>query len=115
MPGHYADELHLKAFCDALGEFMMSAFPVEESVVSKRDFFTDVTRTICNLQEVKRVMIIPDAETMYEDVRQALKDVDDEKRITVFAMQPMPGGNFRQEILGYSLMQALGIRGDELG
>ena len=38
MPGHYADELHLKAFSDALGEFMMSAFPVEESVVSKRDF-----------------------------------------------------------------------------
>ena len=34
---------------------------------------------------------------------------DDDKRITLFAMQPMPGGNFRQEILGYSLMNALGI------
>jgi hypothetical protein len=29
-------------------------------------------------------------------------------------MQPMPGGNFRQEILGYSLMNALGIHADEL-
>jgi len=30
-------------------------------------------------------------------------------------MQPMEGGNFRQEILGYSLMQALGIRAEEIG
>jgi len=29
-------------------------------------------------------------------------------------MQPMPGGNFRQEILGYSLMNALGIHADDL-
>jgi hypothetical protein len=29
-------------------------------------------------------------------------------------MQPMPGGNFRQEILGYSLMAAMGISGDEI-
>jgi hypothetical protein len=29
-------------------------------------------------------------------------------------MQPMMGGNFRQEILGYSLMQALGIKAAEL-
>ena len=39
---------------------------------------------------------------------------DDEKRITVFAMEPKPGGNFRQEILGYSLMAALGISADEI-
>jgi hypothetical protein len=37
-----------------------------------------------------------------------------QKRMTVFAMQPMAGGNFRQEILGYSLMAALGISGDEI-
>lgn len=61
-------------------------------------------------------MLIPDAEKagVYDDVRQALRYVDDSKRITVFAMQPMEGGNFRQEILGYSLMNALGIRGEEI-
>jgi hypothetical protein len=32
----------------------------------------------------------------------------------MFAMQPIEGGNFRQEILGYSLMNALGIRADEI-
>jgi hypothetical protein len=29
-------------------------------------------------------------------------------------MQPLEGGNFKQEILGYSLMNALGIKGNEL-
>ena len=113
-PGHYRDELHEKAFNDALGEFSMTELPVEDNMVSKHDFFIDVIKTICNMEGVKRVMIIPDAESMYDDVRAALKNVDDEKRITVFAMQPMQGGNFRQEILGYSLMAALGIKGEEI-
>ena len=52
--------------------------------------------------------------TYYNNVVHALRNVDDSKRMTVFSMQPMPGGNFRQEILGYSLMNALGISADEI-
>ena len=62
-------------------------------------------------------MVIPNAEDtlIYNKVRETLNRLDDDdKRITVFAMQPMPGGNFRQEILGYSLMAALGIKADEI-
>ena len=69
---------------------------------------------VCAQKDVKRVMLVPNAEKYYDSVRMALKSVDDDKRITVFAMQPMQGGNFRQEILGYSLMAALGINGEEL-
>ena len=58
-------------------------------------------------------MVVPD-DHIYNKVRAVLNKMDDEKRITVFSMQPMPGGNFRQEILGYSLMAALGIRGEEI-
>ena len=66
---------------------------------------------------MKRVMIIPDSENsdVYSQIRSLLRNVDDDnKRITMFAMQPVEGGNFRQEILGYSLMNALGIRADEV-
>ena len=62
-------------------------------------------------------MVVPDSEEGdgYEAVSRILQPKDDdEKRITLFAMQPMPTGNFRQEILGYSLMNALGISADEL-
>ena len=47
-------------------------------------------------------------------VRSTLRNADDDKRITVMSMQPMMGGNFRQEILGYSLMKALGIESNEI-
>ena len=62
-------------------------------------------------------MVIPnlEEETIYNKVRETLRQVDDEKkRVTLFAMQPLPGGRYRQEILGYSLMAALGIRADEI-
>lgn len=115
VPASYDDELNEKAFKDHLGEFTVSSFPVED-ITTATDFFLDTVAMVCAQKEVKRVMIIPDAENraLYADLRHALQRVDDEKRITVFAMQPMEGGNFRQEILGYSLMNALGIRAEEL-
>ena len=112
-PANYKDELNDKAFKDHLGEFCISTYPVEE-LVSKADFIAEAAQIACSQKEVKRVMVIPDEEEAYAKVRHALKRIDDEgKRITLFAMQPMEGGNFRQEILGYSLMNALGISGDE--
>lgn len=113
-PGEYATEVDGMAFKDNLGEFAMSAFPVED-LVSHDDFVTEVLQMVCAQQAVRRVMLIGDMGRMAEQVRHTLRGVDDEdKRVTVFAMQPMAGGNFRQEILGYSLMSALGIRGEEI-
>lgn len=112
VPSDYAADLNGKAFRDNLGEFMVSSFAVE-SIVTKEDFFIEALEAVCSRDEVKRVMVVPDI-GMYDAVRHALRQVSDDKRVTVFAMQPMPGGNFRQEILGYSLMSALGIRADEI-
>ena len=112
-PADYEKELDGKAFKDSLGEFVLNSFAVEK-LRSKEDHLLDILELVCQQPKVKRVMIVPDAENMYDPVRHALRNVSDEKRVTIFAMQPMAGGNFRQEILGYSLMQALGIRGEEL-
>lgn len=113
-PAHYKEELDGKAFKDHLGEFSINTYPVEE-LVSKADFIAEAAQIACLQKEVKRVMVVPDDEETYAKVRHALKRIDDEgKRITLFAMQPMEGGNFRQEILGYSLMSALGINGEEI-
>lgn len=116
-PSNYEKDLNAQAFKDEkLGEFVISSYPTEEKMVGKDDFLIDVARTVSNAKEVKRVMIIPNSEDgdAYDRLRDMLRNVDDEKRITLFAMQPLPGGNFRQEILGYSLMNALGISADEI-
>ena len=109
------EELDGKAFKDHLGEFAINAYPIEP--IAGEDFFTEVLELVTAQKEVKRVMVIPnlEEETIYNKVREALRQVDDEeKRVTLFAMQPLPGGNYRQEILGYSLMAALGIRSEEI-
>lgn len=112
VPAAYA-ELDGKAFKDHLGEFTINAYPVEQ-LTTKADFFLDALQTVCTQQEVKRVMVVA-GDDLYDKVKSTLRRIDDdEKRITVFSMQPHEGGNFRQEILGYSLMAALGIRADEL-
>lgn len=116
-PADYEKDLNAQAFKDArLGEFVISSYPTEEKMVGKDDFLVDIARTVCNVKEVKRVMIVPNSEegNAYDLLRDMLRKVDDEKRVTLFAMQPLPGGNFRQEILGYSLMNALGISANEI-
>ena len=114
-PGNFTEELDGKAFKDQLGEFMLSSYPVEE-VTSKADFIIDILKTAANHKDVKRIMVISNCDNgeMPQLIRTALRDADDEKRITVFAMQPVAGGNYRQEILGYSLMAALGIKSNEV-
>ena len=112
-PGNYTGELDGKAFSDHLGEFLISSIEAEGRGKAT-DLYTESAEILSRASGVKRIMLIPNAEEYYDSVRNALRNADDEKRITVFAMEPMAGGNFRQEILGYSLMSALGIRADEI-
>ena len=112
VPADFADELDGKAFADNLGEFVINTFS-EQDIVTRSQLLVDMVSLCAAAKEVRRLIVVPD-ENDYDAVRHALRQTDDEKRVTVLAMQPMPGGNFRQEILGYSLMSALGIRADEL-
>jgi hypothetical protein len=111
-PGKFTD-LDGKAFSGQLGEFLISCVQVEE-MVTKDDLYIDSLQIIANAAEVKRLMVVADSDRIYNKVREALHQADPDKHITVFTMQPMTSGNFRQEILGYSLMAALGIRADEI-
>ena len=115
-PSDFESELNAQAFNDeGLGEFLINSYAVGD-MVSKDDYIVDLVHTVCSHDEVRRLMVIPNGEEgdIYDKVRHALHNADDEKRITVFAMQPMQGGNFRQEILGYSMLSALGIKGEEI-
>lgn len=112
LPGRFAD-LDGKAFSGQLGEFLISCVQVEE-MVTKDDLYIDSLQIIANAAEVQRLMVVADSDHIYNKVREALRQADPDKHITVFTMQPMTSGNFRQEILGYSLMAALGIKAEEI-
>lgn len=114
-PGNYADELHGKAFTGKLGEFMFACVN-PEGFTTTDALLQDTLQLALQAEDVKRIMVVP-SEQGLDGVRRGLRqttDGDTPKRITVFTMQPIAGGNFLQEILGYSLMAALGVKGSEL-
>ena len=117
-PADYLKELNGQAFKDSqLGEFIINAIATGDEVAEKDDVLLDLLKTILNHEEVKRVMIVSNAEDCHlmSTLRSTLRDVDDElKHITLFAMQPLEGGNFKQQILGYSLLNAMGISASEI-
>ncbi len=122
-PGAFGD-LDGKAFTGQLGEFLISCVPVGESVphadsqvrelATMDTLFIDSLQVLANAEEISRLIVVPDSEHLYNKVRETLQHADPDKHITVLSMQPMPSGQFRQEILGYSLMAALGIRSEEI-
>ena len=117
-PADYVKELNGQAFKDSqLGEFIINAIATGDEVTKKDDVLLDLLKTILNHEEVKRIRIVSNAEDsqLMSTLRSTLRDVDDElKHITLFAMQPLEGGNFKQQILGYSLLNAMGISASEI-
>lgn len=111
-PSRFADDINGLSFDDNLGHISLFAFPVEE-VVGADEFFLQSLTMLADAKEVKQLMVVGDMRAY----GQAIKDIcsqTDGKQITLFTMEPLSGQGFLQEILGYSLMSALGISGDEL-
>ena len=111
-PGGLKGDIEGKAFRDTLGEFILNTVS-EESIISREDLLLDLLHVALGSKNIKRVIVVPDEESLPQ-VRHALRKVDDDKRVVLLSMQPFGGGDFRSEILGYSLMSALGIRSEEI-
>jgi len=111
-PSRFKEELDAKAFHDRLGEFTLHSFAVEE-IVSPLQFFLQSLAAIGDANGVKRIMIVGDTDHFAADIKKETQRIEG-KDLTLFTMQPMACGKVRQEILGYSLMSALGVSGEEL-
>ena len=115
MPGHYLKDITGKAFRSPLGEFTMSAVSSEDDIINKNELFCQLVEFLAAQEGIRRLMVVP-AEENLQQVCSALQKADPtDMFVTLFAMQPLTGGPYRSEILGYSIMSALGIRSDELG
>lgn len=120
-PSSYATEYDGQAFKGDLGEFSFATVTSDETseTMTKSDIISDILAAMADEPKVKRVMVIPNLEQsgMLDVLQPVLRHLDracQDKRITLFAMEPLHGIPCRTEILGYSLMAALGIRADEI-
>ena len=113
-PGKFDAELDGKAFKDNLGEFTICSFSAE-GMASTSDFFVESLRHLLDRDDVNRIMVVGDMEKSGTNICHVLSEAADRRKdVTLFAMEPVTGRGFYQEILGYSLMSALGIKGDEI-
>lgn len=139
-PGNFARELDGKAFKDHLAEFTMAACPIER-VTTFVDFFKESLEALLLDKDIRSLMVVADFDGISEDSRRLTATVKElcanppqpknqdgspvvdangirvllpRKDITLFTMAPMAGRGFSQEILGYSMMAALGISAEEI-
>lgn len=112
VPSRYEEDLNGLSFDDRLGRFSLFAFPVEQ-VVTKDGLFLQSLRMLAAAPDVERLLVVGDMEAYGKALCDVCRQTEG-KDVTLFTMEPVTGRGFGQEILGYSLMAALGIRADEL-
>lgn len=113
-PGDLKKELNDVAFKSQLGEFQLNTF--EPSDMADREaFFLEAVKLVADAKEVKHLVVVP-SETEYGDkLPEILEKVDGKESIHVLGMNPLaPSKAFRWEMMGYAVLQALGIRSDEI-
>ena len=113
-PGDLKKELNDVAFKSQLGEFQLNAF--EPSDMADRGvFFLEAVKLVADAKEVKHLVVVP-SETEYGDkLPEIFNKVDGKESIYVVGMNPLESSDkFRWEMLGYAVLQALGIRSDEI-
>ena len=113
-PGDLKKELNDVAFKSQLGEFQLNAFEPSD-MADRETFFLESVKLVADAKEVKHLVVIP-SETEYGDkLPEIFEKVDGKESIHVLGMNPpAPSKTFQWEMLGYAVLQALGIRSDEI-
>lgn len=112
-PSDLTSELNNVAFSNEFGEFCFNTFQ-PENMASREELYLESLKVLVDTEEVKRVIVLSFNEEYGEKVHKILKKVE-EKELVQFRMnEPEYETSYRWEMLAYPLMQALGIRGDEL-
>ena len=115
VPADIEKELHAMAFKSQLGEFSLYAFQ-PSGFASREDLFFESFQLLGESKEVRKIIVVPDEDGYGEQLGSYINKVEEGKDgVTVFGMNPPAyQGAFAFEMLGFAILQALGIRPDEL-
>lgn len=113
-PSDLKDKLNGHAFKDHLGEFCFASFPVEHEIVTRGKLYAQSVKMLLTSEKVKRLILVPDLDEYGTELKYILSDVG-KTETTLLTVNPLAGIRCEQEVLTYSLMAALGVKGSELG
>jgi hypothetical protein len=113
-PSDLKKELNDVAFKSQLGEFQLNTFEPSD-MADKEAFFLESVRLVADAKEVKHLVVVPDEMEYGDKLPEIFDKVDGKESIHVLGMNPpAPSDKYHWEMMGYAILQALGIRSDEI-
>ena len=112
-PSDVRKELDGVAFKNQIAEFVFAGVPCEE-MVSREDLFIDLLGIVSDSADVKKLIVLSFNEEYGQKVSETLQQVKGKEIIQFRMNEPEESTEYRWEMLAYPVMQALGIRGDEI-
>lgn len=112
-PSDLEKELNGVAFQSPYGEYSFASVP-SEGMVSREDLFVDMLTIVADSADVKKMIVVSFNEEYGERVTDILSEVKGKEIIQFRMNEPDSPVNYKWEMLAFPIMQALGIRADEL-
>lgn len=113
-PSDLEKELNDVAFKSQLGEFALNAFEPSD-MATREDLFLESVKLVADAAEVRRLIVVPAEEECGDKLPEILNKAEGKENITVFGMNPLSAEiSYRWEMLGFGILQALGIKADEV-
>lgn len=111
-PASLKEELNGVAFSNQLGEFIFSSISPEE-IATRQELYLDLLKITSESEDVKKIVLVAFEEEYGKELSAQLSTT--KKQLVRFTMfQPEQAADQQTEILAYPIMQAMGIKGDEL-
>ena len=112
-PSDLEKELNGVAFQSPYGEYSLASVP-SEGMVSREDLFLDLLSIVADSADVKRMIVVSFNEEYGKKVSDALHEVKGKEIIQFRMNEPEVQVEYKWDMLAFPVMQALGIRAEEL-
>ena len=112
-PSDLSAELNGVAFKSQFGEFSFASVPCEE-MVSREELYLDLLSIVLDSADVERLILVSFNEEYGKKVSDALHEVKGKEIIQFRMNEPEVQVEYKWDMLAFPVMQALGIRAEEL-
>lgn len=112
-PSDLQEELNGVAFQSPYGEYSFASVP-SEGMVSREDLFLDLLSILSDSADVKRMIVISFNEEYGKKVIDVLHEVKGKEIIQFRMNEPEVPLAYKWDMLAFPVMQALGIKAEEL-
>lgn len=113
LPSDLEKELNGVAFQSPYGEYSFASVP-SEGMVSREDLFLDLLSIVADSADVKRMIVVSFNEEYGKKVTDVLTEIKGKEVIQFRMDEPDVPLAYKWDMLAFPIMQALGIKADEL-